>query len=108
MLLPSKLNSLPKLARQIHPHWSREDLVGRLKDDQAIFEVLEQAERAWFDAERVKPECKDAGCVFAFGVEIFDSAIAFSFLFMEGARPDQVLKRLVTKTRLRQGFPDEG
>jgi hypothetical protein len=82
-----------------------ENLVGRLKDDQAVFEVLEQVEHDWIDAERVKPERKDAGFAFAFGVEIFDCAIVFGFLFVEGARPDQVLKRLATKARLRRGFP---
>ena len=60
-----------------------EDLVERLEDYQAIFEVLEQVEHAWLDAERVEPEHKDAGFAFAFGVEIFDCAILFGFLFVE-------------------------
>ena len=52
-------------------------------DDQAAFEVLEQVEHAWFHAERVKQECQDAGLAFALGVEIFECAIVFGFLFVE-------------------------
>lgn len=59
------------------------DLIKRLKDDQPVFEVLEQVEHAWFDAERVQPEGEDTRFTFALGIEIFDRAIVFGFLLVE-------------------------
>ena len=51
-----------------------------MQDDQAVLEVPEQVEHAWFDSERSKPEGEDAGFAFAFGVNVLDRTIVFWLL----------------------------
>ena len=63
---------------------TKEDLVERLVDNQAIFEVLEQVEQARFSAEWVKPERKDTG--FAFAVRSIDCTIVSAPCSLSGAR----------------------
>lgn len=86
-----------------------EDLVKRLEDDQAVFDVLKQVEHAWFDAERVQPERKDARFTFAFGVKIFDRAIIFSFLFIERGETGPGVEEVGDKREVEAGVSgDEG
>lgn len=86
-----------------------EDLVKCLENDQSVFEVLEKVKHAWFDAERVQPEGKDARFTFALGVEIFDRPIVFGFLFVEGCETGPCVEEVGDEREVEAGVSgDEG
>jgi hypothetical protein len=81
------------------------DLIERLKDDKAVFEILKQVMHAGLYAKRVEPQGEHARLALAFRVEVLNSSVIFGFLLVERLEPWMRVEKVCDEGKVQPRIP---